>query len=131
MPKMIHSMIRVRDEDASVAFYRDAFGLEVANRYPFEGFTLLYLRDAEGTFELELTINPDREERYALGDGYGHLAVLVDDLEGAHNRAAECGMEPTPIRALVHDGQPFARFFFLTDPDGYRIEVLERAGRFE
>ena len=72
MAKAIHSMIRVLEEDRSVDFYRRAFGLEIADRFAFDGFTLVYLRNPEASFELELTINHDRKEPYALGDGYGH-----------------------------------------------------------
>ena len=77
MAKILHSMIRVIDENKSVDFYRKAFGLEVAHRFPFDGFTLVYLRNPENDFELELTINNGRTEPYSHGDGYGHLAVAV------------------------------------------------------
>ena len=127
--RMIHSMIRVGDLERSVAFYRDAFGLKVAEKIPFPTFTLLYLRDDEG-FELELTWNADQTTPYDLGNGYGHLAVLADDLDGLRSQLETRGLAPQPIRTLVADGQPFARFFFVSDPDGYRIEVLEKSGRF-
>lgn len=130
MAKAIHSMIRVLDEARSVAFYRDAFGLEVADRFVFDGFTLVYLRNAEADFEVELTVNHGRTAPYALGDGYGHLAVAVDDLDAEHRRIAEAGLAPNPIRDMQHDGKPLARFFFITDPDGYKIEVLQRRGRY-
>ena len=78
MAKVIHSMIRVLEEARSVAFYRRAFGLEIATRLAFDGFTLVYLKSVESDFELELTINGDRTKPYALGDGYGHIAVVVD-----------------------------------------------------
>ena len=86
MAKPIHSMIRVLDEARSVAFYRDALGLKVADRYGFEGFTLVYLKDAESPFELELTINHGRTDPYPLGEGYGHIAVAVADLDAEHDR---------------------------------------------
>jgi len=131
MAKPIHSMIRVLDEARSVDFYRRALGLEVVDRLPFDGFTLLYLRAPEGPFELELTVNHDRTQPYDLGDGYGHLAVVVDDLEAEHARMAQAGIEPGPIRDMAHKGKPLARFFFITDPDGYRTEVLQRFGRYD
>ncbi len=130
MAKPIHSMIRVLEEARSVAFYREALGLEVADRFAFDGFTLIYLRAPEGPFELELTINHGRAEPYAPGDGYGHLAVVVEDLEAEHRRMEQAGLNPGPIRDLAHEGRPLARFFFLTDPDGYRIEVLQHRGRY-
>jgi len=130
MARPIHSMVRVLDEARSVAFYQTAFGLEIADRFAFEKFTLVYLRDAASKFEVELTINQGRTEPYDLGDGYGHLAVVVDDLAAEHARVTEAGLSPTPQRALELNGRTVGRFFFLKDPDGYSIEVLERAGRF-
>ena len=130
MAKMIHSMIRVLDEARSVAFYERAFGLRVVDRFPFEGFTLLYLRDEQGEFELELTVNEGRAEPYALGDGYGHLAMAVDDLDAEHERHAREGLSPTPVKELERNGVVLARFFFVQDPDGYRVEVLQRQGRY-
>lgn len=130
MAKPIHSMIRVLDEARSVAFYRAALGLEIADRFGFDSFTLIYLRDPASTFELELTVNHDRTEPYQLGDGYGHLAVAVDDLEAAHGRMASAGAAPGAIKSMDKDGALLARFFFVRDPDGYSIEVLQRHGRF-
>jgi len=131
MAKAIHSMIRVLDEKKSVEFYRLAFGLEVAERLDFETFTLIYLSNEESEFELELTVNKDRSEPYALGDGYGHLALSVDDLDAEHQRAADAGLNPGKIVAFNRDGALLARFFFLVDPDGYKIEVLQRHGRYK
>ncbi|MHB0714186.1 VOC family protein [Roseomonas mucosa] len=130
MAKPIHSMIRVRDEARSLDFYRRAFGLEVAERLAFDGFTLIYLSNPESEFELELTVNDGRAEPYQLGDGYGHLAVSVEDLEAEHARFEHEGLSPLPLKELKHEGRPLARFFFVQDPDGYRIEVLQRGGRF-
>ena len=123
-------MIRARDETRSVAFYRNAFGLEIVNRYDFPDFVLVYLANASTPFELELTINKERAEPYSLGDGYGHLALSVDDLDSEHARLTSTGVEPRPIIEFKRDGARFARFFFVQDPDGYKIEVLERSGRF-
>ena len=81
-------------------------------------------------FELELTTNAGREQAYELGDGYGHLALAVDDLEAAHRQVENAGGSPTPIKSLDYDGKMMGRFFFASDPDGYKIEVLAREGRF-
>ena len=86
MAKAIHSMVRVLDEDRSADFYRQAFGLQIADRFEFDSFTLVYLRNCEADFELELTINKGRSEPYALGDGYGHIALVVADLDAEHAR---------------------------------------------
>ncbi|WP_262031242.1 VOC family protein [Microvirga sp. Mcv34] len=131
MAKAIHSMIRVLDEQRSLAFYEKAFGLAVAERLAFEGFTLVYLSNGDSEFELELTINHDRTEPYAIGDGYGHLAFSVDDLEAEHARFDSLGLSSTPLRELKLEGKPPARFFFVQDPDGYKIEVLQRGGRYK
>ncbi|MDH6232960.1 lactoylglutathione lyase [Mesorhizobium soli] len=131
MAKAIHSMIRVLDEARSIDFYNKAFGLEVADRLDFETFTLVYLSNLESEFELELTINKGRDEPYALGDGYGHLAVSVADLDSEHDRLSALGLNPKKIVGMEHDGTPLARFFFIEDPDGYKIEVLQRRGRYK
>ena len=130
MAKPVHSMIRVLDEARSVDFYRRALGLEVFDRLAFDGFTLIYLRAPEGPFELELTVNHGRTEPYELGNGYGHLAVVVEDLAAEHARMSAAGVECGPMREMAHDGKPMAKFFFITDPDGYKTEVLQRFGRF-
>lgn len=128
--KAIHSMLRVLDEERAVAFYRKAFGLDIADRFPFDGFTLVYLRNGGADFELELTVNHDRTEPYALGDGYGHIAFAVDDLDAEHARFVREGLAPNPIKEFSRDGALMARFFFVQDPDGYKIEVLQRHGRY-
>ncbi|WP_017929499.1 VOC family protein [Limimaricola hongkongensis] len=130
MAKLIHSMIRVRDEARSVDFYNRAFGLDVADRLDFTDFTLVYLSNADSGFELELTVNKGRDASYDLGDGYGHLAVSVEDLAAEHARFEAAGFAPRKIVEFAPDGDLVGRFFFVADPDGYQIEVLERSGRF-
>ena len=130
MAKYIHSMIRVLDEEKSVDFYDKALGLKVADRYPFDGFTLVYLRNPENDVELELTINHDRTEPYTHGDGYGHIAVTVPDLDAEHARMEAAGIAPQPIKEFFREGSLMARFFFIQDPDGYKIEVLQHHGRY-
>ena len=130
MAKLIHAMIRVIDEDKSKRFYREALGLDREERFAFDGFTLVYMRSTAHEFEIELTINHGRTEPYAHADGYGHLAVVVEDLESEHRRMTGLGVEATPIKAFDRDGVLFARFFFIKDPDGYKIEVLQHHGRY-
>lgn len=129
MPKLIHTMLRVRDEQRSLDFYKSALDLDVTGRFAFEGFTLLYLRNAATEFEIELTVNHDRDRPYELGDGYGHMAVVTDDLDGEHARLMRQGLQPLAIKEFA-GGSLNARFFFVSDPDGYKIEFLQRAGRF-
>ena len=130
MAKAIHSMIRVLDEARSLAFYDSAFGLKVADRLDFETFTLIYLANAESSFEVELTVNKGRTDPYNPGDGYGHLAVSVDDVDAEHARMTAAGLEPRKLVDFAPAGSVIARFFFIADPDGYQIEVLQRGGRY-
>jgi lactoylglutathione lyase len=131
MAKAAHSMIRVLEEARSVDFYKTAFGLKVADRLDFETFTLIYLSNAESGFELELTVNKGRTEPYNLGDGYGHFAVTVDNLEAEHARFTAEGLGPRKLVDFQNNGVPVAKFFFVADPDGYQIEVIQRAGRYK
>ena len=129
MAKLVHSMIRVVEEARSVDFYRRAFGLEIVDRLPFEGFTLVYLAAEQGGFELELTINHGTQS-YDLGNGYGHLAVVVDDIDAEYARFAAEGFTIGKLVDFKNGDVPVARFFFATDPDGYKIEVIQKGGRF-
>jgi lactoylglutathione lyase len=131
MAKLIHVMIRVMEEARSLAFYRTALGLEIADRFAFDDFTLVYLRNPENDFEIELTINHGRTEDYTHGTGYGHVAITVEDLDAEHARLDAAGIAPQPIKEFHRDGALMARFFFITDPDGYKIEVLQRHGRYQ
>ena len=130
MAKAIHSMIRVLDEARSVAFYETAFGLKVADRLDFDSFTLIYMANAESGFELELTVNKGRAEAYNIGDGYGHLAFSVTDVDAEHTRLTNAGLVPRKLVDFAPAGTVIARFFFIADPDGYQIEVLQRGGRY-
>lgn len=130
MAKPIHSMIRVLNEQLSTEFYRRALDLNEIDRFVFDDFTLIFLADPESEFELELTVNRGRTEPYSHGTGYGHFALSVGDLDGHHARCVERSLDPTPIKEL-HTGNRLAvRFFFLIDPDGYKIEIVERQGRY-
>lgn len=131
MAKAIHTMIRVLDEARSVSFYDKAFGLKVAERLDFPNFTLVYLSNEETPFEIELTINKGRTTSYEMGDGYGHVAFTVDELDREHARFRAAGLSPRDIVEFNRDGRLFARFFFVEDPDGYKIEVLQRRGRYK
>ncbi len=132
MAKLIHTMIRVRDLEPSLQFYRDAFGLEVLHQLDFPDFSLAYLGNAETGAELELTWNRDRNQPYTHGDGYGHVAFSVDDATATRHRLSELGLAPKDIREFRTDqGALIARYFFVEDPDGYKIEVLERHGHYK
>lgn len=130
MAKAIHTMIRVFDLDRSREFYEIALGLTVADHFDFDGFSLTYLRNDEADFEIELTHNKGQSDPYTHGDGYGHVAVCVDDVGAERERITGLGIEAGDIKEFFREGALMARFFFLQDPDGYKIEVLERHGRY-
>jgi lactoylglutathione lyase len=130
MAKAIHMMIRVLEEQRSLDFYKKVFDLDIADRFVFDGFTLIYLRNPSADFEIELTVNHGREEPYSHGDGYGHVAMAVDDLEADHARMKAIGYAPGDMKEFHRDGALMAKFFFVQDPDGYKIEVLQKHGRY-
>ena len=131
MAKMIHSMVRVLNEERSVKFYSQAFSLNVVDRLDFNEFVLVYMSNSETDFELELTINKSQSKPYNLGDGYGHIAFSVSDVSVAHADLIKAGLQPRDLVDFKNNGEPIAKFFFIRDPDGYEIEVLERRGRFK
>jgi lactoylglutathione lyase len=113
-----HNNINVRDLQKSLAFYRDALGFEPVRRMEAPGgeFVLVFLGDGTTTHRLELTWLRDRDTPYALGDNEFHLAVRVDDYDGAlaKHRAMGCVCYENPGMGI----------YFIADPDGYWIEIL-------
>lgn len=131
MAKLIHSMIRVLDLEKSLAFYSDVLGLHPAHTLDFPDFTLVYLRNDENDVEIELTLNKGRAEPYTHGTGYGHVAVTVPDVVAMHSMLTSKGYEPAAVKEFKRGDELLARFFFIQDPDGYKIEVLERHGHYQ
>ena len=130
--KYLHTMIRVTDPAKTIAFF-ELLGLKEARRLENEQgrFTLIFLSaPGDESAEVELTHNQGRTEPYQLGDGYGHVAFCVDDLDAEHRRISDAGYGPNPIKEFHREGALLARFFFVSDPDGYKIEVLQRHGRY-
>lgn len=130
MAKLIHTMIRVRDLEASLRFYREVLALTPSHRLDFPDFSLVYLRNAEADAEIELTWNQGRQEPYTHGDGYGHVAVVVDDVSARHAELVQAGHGPLPVKEFKVGDTLLARFFFILDPDGYKVEVLETHGHY-
>ena len=100
--KFLHTCIRVKDLDASLAFYQEALGFKEVRRndFPDYKFTLVYLAlEDDPSYELELTYNYDHEA-YDLGDGYGHIAVGVDNLEESHQKHKAAGYPVTDLSGL-------------------------------
>jgi lactoylglutathione lyase len=122
--RFVHTAMRVRDIDASLRFY-EALGFERRGKLQFEGAYNIYLGVPGDGDTLELTVNEGREEPYDLGTGYGHVALVVDDLESLVARLAEYGIEPE--KPPYHPGgrEDVGPICFVADPDGYRIELID------
>lgn len=119
--KMLHTCLRVYDLEASLAFYKMLGLVETSRKDHTEnGFVLVYLSDAEGSYELELTYNIGND-KYDLGNGYSHIALGTSDIEGDHARHQAAGYEVTPLKGLP--GNP-PNYYFITDPDGYKVEII-------
>jgi lactoylglutathione lyase len=124
---IVHVMIRVLDFGRSKKFYA-VLGMGEIDRYEFPDFRVCYLGGETGT-QIEMIENIGRVEPYLHGEGFGNIAVVVSDAAACHRALSAIGAETRPIKEMVYDGRLFARYFHAFDPDGYRVEVLERTGR--
>jgi lactoylglutathione lyase len=121
--ELIHTCYRITDPDASVEFY-EALGFEKRRELPIRDEAINIFMGLPGDSDrLELTYNFGVES-YELGSGYGHIALTVDDLDGTLERLAGQGIEPEKPPYSVREGG--SRLCFVRDPDGYRIELIER-----
>jgi lactoylglutathione lyase len=123
---LIHTCYRITDIARSVAFY-EALGFEEKGRLPIrdEAVNVFMGMPEDGPEpRLELTFNHGRTEPYEIGTGYGHIAITAGDLDATLARLAEQGIEPERPPYTVSDGG--SRLCFVRDPDGYRIELIER-----
>ena len=122
--ELIHTCYRITDPERSVAFY-EALGLEKRREMPIRDEAMNYFLGVPGqdSPELELTHNFGVDS-YELGTGYGHVALTVEDLDGTLERLAAQGIEPERPPYQVREGG--SRLCFVRDPDGYRIELIER-----
>jgi lactoylglutathione lyase len=124
---LIHTCYRITDIDSSVEFYR-ALGFEEMGRLRIRDEAInvfMGLPEDGNEPRLELTYNVGHNEPYDLGTGYGHIAVSTGDLDQTLARLSEQGIEPERPPYTVSDGG--SRLCFVRDPDGYRIELLERS----
>lgn len=126
--RMLHTMIRVRDLERSLAFYTGALGMEVLRRqdYPGGRFTLAFVGygPEEDHTVLELTHNWDQDGDYEQGDAWGHIALGVPDIYGTCERLAADGVRiPRPPGPMQHGQTVIA---FIEDPDGYKVELIQR-----
>jgi lactoylglutathione lyase len=127
-PRLLHSMIRVRDVDAALRFYCDGLGMTLLDRYDFEKgrFSIIFLSFAgyrEGPAAIELTYNWDQAEDYTHGSGYGHIAIGVPDVPATYERLAEYGGTQVSAPKAMMEGTP--QLAFVKDPDGYAIELIQ------
>jgi lactoylglutathione lyase len=122
--ELVHTCYRITDPGRSVAFY-EALGLEKRRELPIRDEAVNYFLGVPGQDvpELELTHNFGIDS-YELGTAYGHVALTVEDLDGTLARLAEQGIEPEREPYTVREGG--SRLCFVRDPDGYRIELIER-----
>jgi lactoylglutathione lyase len=123
--KFMHTCVRVVDIDASVAFYGQ-LGFEHRGRLNFDSAYNVYLGLPGDGDVLELTVNVGRDQPYDLGEGYNHMALVVDDLDGVLERLAGAGVEPEKP-PYAPGGREEYRICFVADPDGYRIELIDGA----
>jgi lactoylglutathione lyase len=123
---LIHTCYRITDIDRSVDFYR-ALGFEEKGRVPIRDEAInvfMGLPDDGPEPRLELTYNIGHDGPYKLGTGYGHIAITTGDLDSALERLGAQGIEPERPPYTVRDGG--SRICFVRDPDGYRVELIER-----
>ena len=124
--ELIHTCYRITDIDRSVAFY-EALGFEDRRRMPIRDEAINVFMGLPGDCDrLELTYNHGVDS-YEIGTGYGHIAVSVDDIDETLGRLKEQGIEPEREPYRVREGG--SRICFVRDPDGYRIELIDRSGR--
>ena len=127
--RLLHTMIRVLDLEKSIDFYTRLLGMKLLRRqdYPSGKFTLAFVGygDEKDHAVIELTHNWDQAEPYQIGTAFGHLAVGVPDIYGTCTALANEGVKiPRPPGPMKHGGSVIA---FVEDPDGYKIELIERS----
>jgi lactoylglutathione lyase len=127
--RILHTMIRVKDLDRSLDFYTRLLGMKLLrkNDYPGGRFTLAFVGygDEAANTVIELTHNWDQAEPYDLGSGFGHVAIGVSDIYGTCKTLEQEGVKiPRPPGPMKHGTTVIA---FVEDPDGYKIELIERS----
>ncbi|MFT5439350.1 MAG: lactoylglutathione lyase [Alphaproteobacteria bacterium] len=131
-PRIRHTMLRVKDLDRSVKFYTEVLEMTVMRRSDNEGgkYTVVFIGygDEHADPMIELTYNWGQDDGYEPGTGFGHIAIGVPDIRGVCRRTEEFGMTvPRPPGPLKHTGPDGPMIAFIRDPDGYSIELGERA----
>ena len=129
--KFLHSMIRAYDVKKSIDFYTKLFGLKLSRKADLEDSSLYYLKDEISGVEIELTENFEKpEDKYVVGEAFGHFAFEVDDFEEFTKKVKELGYEylyePFEIVLKGKNGNETATIAFINDPDGNEIELIEK-----
>ena len=123
--KFLHTMVRVKDIEKSLAFYTDVLNMKIDHKKRLEDCWLYFLTDEENTCQIELTYNDETPEGgYELGNGFGHFAFSVDSLDEFTDKINKLGYSYLyPPFDLNGKGSKIA---FINDPDGYEIELIEK-----
>ena len=118
--RLAHTMIRIKDLEATLEFYRDFIGLREVRRKPIgDEATLIFLADADGHYHIELTLNHGKTD-YTLGDQFGHLAFFTDDLDRVIGEVERRGWWFRRSRPELD-----SHYIFVKDPNGYQVEILQ------
>lgn len=128
--RFAHAMIQVQDLGRAMDFYGRVLGLRLAQRHDYDGASLAYLRDHGGKMELELLSERPWRFRDAPERGRSHVAFTVPDVTAEHARIAALGITCSEVGDYIAHGRLQTRFFYLYDPEGNEIEILEAMGRY-
>lgn len=128
--RLTHVMIHVRDLDRAIGFYTRVFGLDVVDRHVYDGASLAYLRGPGDSFEIELLCETGRRFAAAPEKGRSHIAFSCVDVAAERQRIEALGTSCGPVRPYAANGRIQTRYFYLYDPDGNEIEILESMGRY-
>lgn len=128
--RLHHAMIQVRDLDAAIAFYERVLGLRLVERHSYDGASLAYLRADGGGGEIELLSETPWRHAEMPEKGRSHMAFTVGDIASEHARIRALGIDCGEVSGYVANGRLQTRFFYLYDPEGNEIEILEAMGRY-
>lgn len=128
--RFAHAMIQVQDLERAIGFYGRVLGLSLAERHDYDGASLAYLRDQVGAMELELLSEKPWRFHDAPERGRSHIAFTVPDVAAEHARIVALGISCSAVGDYIALGRLQTRFFYLYDPEGNEIEILEAMGRY-
>lgn len=127
--RFIHPGLRTKKPEETIRFYGKYFGFKENARADLGVKTLVFLKNPESESELEFSL--DKNASLVLGDGFNHLAFSVSDLDAIYKQCKDDNLNPTePVDVKVGDAK-IARLFFVNDPNGYLVEIVQREGRWQ